>query len=103
MRGSNGYHQSSSSVDSIVFIFANLCKCPVSKRISLGSFFKPEQMEGLKKNKQCEEKRERRECESEGERDGNVLCLLGYMIRHICSKWHYVGGKSLRIRCSTLV
>ena len=60
-------------------------------------------MEGLKKNKQCEEKRERRECESEGERDGNVLCLLGYMIRHICSKWHYVGGKSLRIRCSTLV
>jgi len=44
----------------------------VSKRISLGSFFKPEQMEGLKKNKQCEEKRQRRACGSEGEGDGNL-------------------------------
>lgn len=36
----SGYHQSSTSVSSIIFVSGNLCKCPVSKRISLGSFLK---------------------------------------------------------------
>lgn len=55
------------------------------------------------KNKQCEEKRQRRECGSEGEGDGNLLCLLGYMIRHICWKWHYSEERSLGMLCSTVV
>jgi len=55
-----------------------------------------------KENKQCEEKRQRRECGSEGEGDGNLLCLLGYMIRHICWEWHYSEERSLGMLCSAL-
>lgn len=55
------------------------------------------------KNKQCEEKRQKSESGREDERDGNLLCLLGYMIRHICSKWHYAEERSLRLCCSALV